>query len=231
MAEGKQSGRYEIVIQQIGRLCFMLVASDGTLLGEGPNPLEAARAASSELRKLAREGRQGRVWGCQVLNEAAIRILREAGVTCRFTPLGQTFVPAPIFASWDDYTARTSPSELVARCRETAKRANRKRLLSTIPELKLTSQDVWAILEAARGRCVHCGSLAVERRPSNPITGAPLPWEEIGRRIGSLEHIRSRFGGGDNHRDNLAWSCLWCNTWRSERRLGATDHGGYFPTD
>jgi len=25
------------------------------------------------------------------------------------------------------------------------------------------------------------------------------------------------------------WSCLWCNTWKSERRVGAADHGGHYP--
>jgi hypothetical protein len=58
--------------------------------------------------------------------------------------------------------------------------------------------------------------------------GAPVPWDMVGRRIGSLGHQISRFNGGDNTRENLVWSCLWCNTWLGERRPGATDHGGYF---
>src|SRR5258707_4186324 len=83
-------------------------------------------------------------------------------------------------------------------------------------------------MEAAQGRCAHCGALAVENRPSSP-TGVPLPWAQVGRRIGSLEHVRWRYGGGGNDLSNLAWCCLWCNTWPKERRRGATDHGGYFP--
>ena len=120
--------------------------------------------------------------------------------------------PPPLFLSWDDYLAKTSIGERMSRCSATAKRANRKRLLSAAVETRLSGQDVWAILEAAKGRCAHCGSLAVENRPSNPVTGAPAPWDSIGRRIGSLEHIRTRYHGGGNDRENLAWACLWCNT-------------------
>lgn len=135
---------------------------------------------------------------------------------------------APVFASWQDYLAKTTPAERRLRCRLTAKRANRQRLLSASVSIKLLEDDVWAVIEAAEGRCVHCRSLAVEARPSS-ANGAPLPWEHIGRRIGSLEHLRSRISGGDNHRENLAWACLWCNTWENERRPMADDHGGYYP--
>jgi hypothetical protein len=82
--------------------------------------------------------------------------------------------------------------------------------------------------KTARGRCVYCGSLAVEKRPSKP-NGAPAPWAQIGRRIGSFEHCQWRARGGDNDLSNIAWACLWCNTWESERRKGATDHGGFHP--
>jgi hypothetical protein len=136
--------------------------------------------------------------------------------------------PAPSYLSWDDYLARTSHAERMARCARIAAKANKKRLLSEAPKIRLTTGQVWAILEAARGRCAHCGSLAVEGRPSN-VTGAPVAWAHVGRRIGSLEHARSRFAGGDNDLTNLMWACLWCNTWPKERRPLATDHGGYFP--
>ena len=79
--------------------------------------------------------------------------------------------PPLVFLSWDDYLAKTSIGERMTRCSATAKRANRKRLLSATVETRLSGQDVWAILEAAQGRCVHCDSLAVENRPSNPVTG------------------------------------------------------------
>lgn len=131
----------------------------------------------------------------------------------------------PAYRSWDDYLARTNRSDLMAWCRAKAKKANAPRLMSEAPGDRLTGQDVWAIMEAAQGRCAYCGSLAVEKRPSTS-TGQPLPWEHVGRRIGSLSHVVSRFDGGSNAADNLCWSCLWCNTWPDERRRGATDHGG-----
>lgn len=176
----------------------------------------------------------------------ALKILRDAGSVVRFRlnappPLPQypwqmpgtetPPPPPPVYASWEDYVARTSRAGRIARCAQAARKANRKRLLSSAPKFRLTAEHVWEILEQSRGRCAHCGSLALENRPSNPVTGAPVPWAQIGRRIGSLEHVRWRFGGGDNDLSNLAWSCLWCNTWPSERRRDATDHGGYYSHD
>jgi hypothetical protein len=63
----------------------------------------------------------------------------------------------------------------------------------------------------------------------DPVTRKPLRWAHIGRRIGSLDHILSRFDGGLNTLANLAWSCHWCNTWVVERIPGATDHGAIQP--
>jgi hypothetical protein len=137
--------------------------------------------------------------------------------------------PPPVYASWGDYLARTPRAELRTRCVLTAKRMNRKRLLSPAPKQRGTADLVWSVLSAARGRCAHWGSLAVERRPSNPVTGAPVAWAQVGRRVGALEHRRCRFDGGENDHANLAWCCLWCNTWESECRWGATDHGGHYP--
>lgn len=136
----------------------------------------------------------------------------------------------PVFTSWADYVARTTEYERTMRCRLTAKRANRKRLLSAEVATRLAAADVWAILEGAKGRCLHCKSLAVEHRPSGPL-GQPMPWECVGRRIGSLEHLKPRIRGGGNERDNLAWACLWCNTWPKERHPFAPDHGGLYPPD
>ncbi len=135
---------------------------------------------------------------------------------------------APIYISWEDYLSRTTRSDRMKRCNAASKKANRKRLLSHEPVERVTGQIVWGIIEAARGHCTYCGSLAVEGRPSK-LNGAPVAWAQIGRRIGSLEHSKARSQGGDNLIENLAWSCLWCNTWPSERRLGALDHGGYHP--
>ena len=43
---------------------------------------------------------------------------------------------------------------------------------------QLRPKDVWEVIKAARGRCAHCGSLTVERRPSYP-DGSPAPWEHL----------------------------------------------------
>jgi hypothetical protein len=138
--------------------------------------------------------------------------------------------PPPLYKSWSDYLNSTTRSERMVRCNAAAKKANRKRLLSAAPQSQLSGTDVWQVFEDARGRCVHCGSLAVESRPSGP-NGAPVAWAQVGRRIGSLEHPRPRMIGGDNFRENLAWACLWCNTWEGERRPNALDHGGLYPED
>jgi hypothetical protein len=100
--------------------------------------------------------------------------------------------------------------------------------MSGRPANAITAGDVWAVLEGARGKCAYCGSLALENRPSMP-NGAPAPWEAVGRRIGSLSHRVSLINGGPNITRNLVWSCLWCNTWFSERVVGAPDHGGCYP--
>jgi hypothetical protein len=131
--------------------------------------------------------------------------------------------------SWADFLARTSEADRMRWCAEMAKRANRRRLMSGRPELRISAGDVLGVLTRAEGRCCYCGSLAVERRPSDPKTGAPRPWEHVGRRIGSLEHLKARIEGGGNGIANVAWACLWCNTWPHERRPGARDHDGYYP--
>ena len=176
----------------------------------------------------------------------ALKQLRSEGAICRVglknpPPLkpinwqmpGRVTLPTPppIYATWEDYLARSSKADRMLRCARAASKANRKRLLSDAPTVRITTKQVWAILENAKGRCAHCGSLAVERRPSNPVTGAPVAWAQVGRRVGSLGHINSRFTGGDNDLTNLIWSCLWCNTWPQERHPGATDCGGYYPQE
>lgn len=132
---------------------------------------------------------------------------------------------APVYISWADFLAQTSVAERRKWCAAKAKKANKERLMSGTPAIRITAQDVLGVLDAAQGRCAYCSSLAVERRPSTP-RGAPTPWEHVGRRIGSLNHRISLFNSGSNAPENLCWSCLWCNTWPSERRPGAVDHGG-----
>ncbi len=112
-------------------------------------------------------------------------------------------------------------------CHTRAKKANSKRLLSPEPIYNVTPWEVWHIIKEAKGRCAHCGSLAVEKRASNE-KGHPIPWSNVGRRVGSLGHHVARFHGGGNELNNLLWCCLWCNDWASERVAGATNHGGYY---
>lgn len=91
-----------------------------------------------------------------------------------------------------------------------------------------TRRYALAVLEAAKGRCESCGSLAVENRPSGP-NGKPLPWAQVGRRIGSLGHRVARFNGGSNAPGNLR--LVWrptttsplpaCAPLRSSRRTPA----------
>ena len=131
--------------------------------------------------------------------------------------------PPVVYTSWEDYLARTTPAERRRWCAAKAAKANSFRLMSGRPETTISADDVLAVLERAHGRCAYCGSLAVERRP-------PGPWGNVGRRIGSLGHRVARFNGGPNTPANLAWCCMWCNTWPEERIEGATDHGGYFPS-
>jgi hypothetical protein len=136
---------------------------------------------------------------------------------------------APIYRSFLEYLDRWDEhAERMAKCDAAAKKASRKRLMSSRPKHRLSHDDLWRVIVAYRGRCVYCRSLAVERRPSNP-DGSPAVWEHIARRIGSFEHVRPRFRGGDDDLPNIACACLWCNTHPSERREGATDHGGFHP--
>jgi hypothetical protein len=134
----------------------------------------------------------------------------------------------PVYVSWEDFLDRTTPAVRMAWSRKKAMRANRSRLMSGAPDVKISGAEVWSVLETASGQCEYCGSLAVENRPSGP-GGRPLAWSQVGRRVGSLEHRAARFNGGSNALSNLGWVCLWCNTWPSERRPGAADHGGIQP--
>ena len=138
--------------------------------------------------------------------------------------------PPPKFTSFNDWCVRTSVQEKHEYCHTRAKKANSKRLLSLKPTYNIKTWEVWHIIEDAKGRCAYCGSLAVEKRPSN-VKGHPIPWSNVGRRIGSLGHSVARFHGGGNDLDNLLWCCLWCNDWASERVMGATNHGGYYPEE
>jgi hypothetical protein len=133
--------------------------------------------------------------------------------------------PLPQFHTFAEYLERVPHQQIMAVCRRRAQKANADRLMSGPPARRVTADEVFAVMKTAQGRCCHCGSLCLESRPSK-ANGAPLPWANVGRRIGSLHHLVPRISGGDNDPANLAWSCLWCATWPTERRPGATDHGG-----
>lgn len=134
-------------------------------------------------------------------------------------------IPAPKYLTFEAFIANTPLREIRSWCTKKAKRANRYQNFSANPDEKLTTDHVFEILKAAKGRCYYCNSLAVEGAPVDPLTGKTLPWELIGRRIGSLDHVIPRFSGGRNHSSNLVWCCHWCNTWPAERVSNATDHG------
>lgn len=145
----------------------------------------------------------------------------EATMKAELAAAADNIRPPPIFVSWEDYLQRTTLSERMNRCHNAANKAN-KRQRSTVLIKRLKGSDVWKVIEAARGRCVYCGSLAIERCPS----GA---WGLVGRRIGSLEHLNGDCG--DNDPSNLAWACHWCNTKPDERCRNALDHGGFYPSE
>lgn len=145
-------------------------------------------------------------------------------------------LPAPAYTSWGDYLTKISWIKLKRKCFDTAKRAGRKRSMSAAAKHQVSGLHVWQVMRDAQGRCTHCGSLAVEGRPSDPKNGSPVAWNHVGRRIGSLEHISARGRGGDNEFSNLAWSCLLCNNWITEHArtrgiswCGKPDFGAIYP--
>ena len=155
---------------------------------------------------------------------------RRAMATAKPEPIEPVPAPAPLFTSWANYLLLTTPGERRAWCAKKAKGANRPRPMSGDALGAVSAAEVLEIMERSHGRCHHCGSLAVERRPSDPINGAPMPWAAVGRRIGSLEHLVNVVEGGTNDAANLAWCCLWCNTWDTERRTPARSSGTRSPT-
>jgi hypothetical protein len=239
----------EFALRRSGR-GYLFASADGKISIANPS-LEAV--VEPAVRLISEFVRGGTLCGVRVYVSLGPRLrqLRDAGATCRVglkepqqdkspaqperpgwqmpgMPVPEP--PPPVYVSWADYLQRTTRAERMVRCYAASKKANRKRLMSNAPTTRLSGRDVWTIIELARGRCAYCGSLAVEKRPSS-LTGAPIAWAQVGRRIGSLEHARWRYGGGDNNLDNLAWVCLWCNTWPSERRHHAEDYGGFYPNE
>lgn len=125
------------------------------------------------------------------------------------------------YSSWEAYINSIPPIVLRQKCATVAKHANRRFI-----GYRLTADDIITIITDAKGRCYTCNSLCIERRPTRS-NGGPLPWEHVGRRIGSLAHkIDDKRNLEANNPSNLGWQCLWCNLWSSQRIMHATDHGG-----
>ncbi|MDQ2873546.1 MAG: hypothetical protein M3Y33_01415 [Actinomycetota bacterium] len=82
----------------------------------------------------------------------------------------------PRYESWEHYLASTTPAERRAMCAPRTKKANAARLMSAAPERRVIADDVWRIVEAAKGRCAHCGSLCLEKPPYDPVSKKKLPW-------------------------------------------------------
>lgn len=140
-----------------------------------------------------------------------------------------TEIPLPLWLTFEAFLDGVPMREIRYWCGRKAERANRPRLMSGRPEQRITTDDVVSVLTTARGHCSYCGSLAVEGAPMCQETRRPLPWADIGRRIGSLDHVVARIDGGPNAIDNLRWCCYWCNAGPSERISGAMDHGAIQP--
>jgi hypothetical protein len=197
-----------------------VAASMGPEVGLQQDRVPDAALTSESLAAALRSGR--------ATPEAALRAMAQAHPVDVGPRSGPTDSVTPLYASWDDWLQRGTAAEIRRWFQQMAHTANRPRLLSGVPMVRVSPGVVWRVLAAAEGRCAYCGSLAVERRPSGPH-GEPIAWAAVGRRIGSLGHRTARFHGGGNEAENLAWSCLWCNTWLSERSPGAADHGGFYP--
>jgi hypothetical protein len=132
----------------------------------------------------------------------------------------------PKFNTWNEFIRHTTEKERLLWCKSKASISNRKRLLAGTPAQKIKASDVWKVLEASKGKCFYCGSLALEHLPS--VNWKAISWAYMGRRIGALHHISKNREKDYNDINNLRWACFWCNTWAIERRKDAEDHGGYY---
>ncbi len=132
--------------------------------------------------------------------------------------------PSPTYASWEDFLGKTKPGGRTAWLTQKARAANERYL----PAIK--ASNIWAIVQAQRGLCVYCGSLAVEKAPvgmpkSGKQSGGIMGWAQVGRRIGTLEHIDPKLG---NLPTNLAWACMLCNTFYPNVRAALHECGGLY---
>lgn len=122
--------------------------------------------------------------------------------------------PTPVlYTSWEDYLTRTTPAERRRWCAAKAAKANSFRLMSGRPETTISADDVLAVLEKTHGRCAYCGSLSVERRP-------PGLWGDVGRASDPSATGLRASTAAQMSLANLAWCCMWCNTWPEDRIQG-----------
>lgn len=145
------------------------------------------------------------------------------GARYRLTMTRRKPTPAALYMSWADFTGRADPWQIREWCAEKARKANKRASARGITAT-IAVADVFDTLLTACGKCAYCGSLAVETIPSGP-DGKSLSWYDIGRRVGSLDHVQALVDGGANARANLAWACMLCNSGGPERISGATDRG------
>lgn len=134
-------------------------------------------------------------------------------------------LPPPKYTTFEAFLQSTPRALIRNWCTQKAKHANRYKVMPGVPVERINTEDVWNLLIQAKGRCHYCNSLAVEKAPTDPITGKTLPWEQVGRRIGSVDHVIARLDSGRNHMSNLVWCCHWCNTHPSQRIKNAKDYG------
>ena len=73
-------------------------------------------------------------------------------------------VVIPKFNTWNEFFD-TTEKERLSWCSSKASFSNKKRLLAGISVQKIMASDVWKVLEAAKGKCFYCGSLALEHLP------------------------------------------------------------------
>jgi len=93
----------------------------------------------------------------------------EVGVCLLHFETAPTTTP-PRYESWEHYLASTTPAERRAMCVTRTKKANARRLMSEVPERRLTADDVWRM----------------SRPPADAaLTAAPCQPEPVGDHGGS----------------------------------------------
>lgn len=130
----------------------------------------------------------------------------------------------PLYANFEEFTEKANPEVIGRWLLNKSRKANAPRRNSTV-KIQVSPEQILDIMFAAKGRCIYCDSLCVEKAPVTK-EGKLARWSSVGRRIGTLEHLQERQYRGDNNLENLAWCCYFCNSYPPGRILGAKNHGG-----